>query len=151
MAVSSVTTMVVSVIAALSSFVGAVILTTGGVVSMIYDCEFIPEARIILSSAVTVIVHESDILFISHVTGDIYGSTVHHPVPVQTHRLTHVVPGASCMFVIAFQVGAEIVTVESVIVVLLRVVGALMVIIGGNLMVVLELFPAVSYTVTTIV
>ena len=37
MAVSSVTTIVVSVIAALSSFVGAVIVTTGGVVSMIYD------------------------------------------------------------------------------------------------------------------
>lgn len=97
-----------------------------------------------LSSAVTVIVPESEIEFISHVTGEINGSVVHHPVPVHVQSVAHVVHGASCIFVIAFQVGVEIVTVESVIVVLLSVVGALNVMIGGNLIVVLELFPASS-------
>lgn len=143
-AISSVITIVVSVIAALSSFVGAVIVTTGAIVSIIYDWEFIPEARITLSSAVTVIVHESDMLFISQVTGEINGSVVQPPVPVQVQSVADVVPGSNCILVIAFPVGVEIVTVESVMVALLSVVGALKVTIGGNLIVVLELFPATS-------
>lgn len=53
--------------------------------------------------------------------------------------------------VISFPVGVLIVTVESPIVVLLIVVGALIVTIGGNFIVVVEEFPARSYTVTVIV
>lgn len=68
-ATSSVITMVVSVIATLSSFVGAVIVTTGGFVSIIYDCEFLPCAHKALSSANTSIVPDAATLFIIQVTG----------------------------------------------------------------------------------
>lgn len=85
------------------------------------------------------------------VTGVAYGSVVSHPTPVHAPRLAQVVFGTKTILVRSFPVGAVIVTVESVIVALLRVVGALIVTIGGNLIVVVELFPAISYTVTTIV
>lgn len=105
----------------------------------------------IVSSAVTVMVPESQIDSMSQITGDIYGLIVNPPLPVQVPRFAPVVPGSSTILDMVFPVGVEMVTVESVIVALSISVGALKVITGGNLIVVEELFPAISYTVTTIV
>ena len=71
-------------------------------------------------------------LLIIQFTGVAYGSVVSPPAPVQVPRLAPVVLGMRVIFVRSFPVGAVIVTVESVIVVLLRVVGAFIVTIGGN-------------------
>lgn len=128
--------MVVSVIDVLSSFVGAVIIMIGATVSIIYDWELIHSAPIPESCAVIVIVSDDEILLIIHVTGVAYGSVVSPPAPVQVPRPAPVVFGIRVIFVRSFPVGAVIVTVESVIVVLLRVVGAFIVTIGGNLMIV---------------
>ena len=99
---------------------------------MIYDCEFRPVAPIEASSHETVIVHEAVILIILHITGFAYGAIVSDHEPVQTQRVAFVVPGISVMFEISFPLGFEIVTVESIIVVPLSVVGALNVTLGGN-------------------
>lgn len=88
--------------------------------------------------------HEDEILLIKHVTGVAYGSVESPPAPVHVPRVAPVVFGTRTILVRSFPVGAEIITVESVIVALLSVVGALIVTIGGNLIVVLELFPAAS-------
>lgn len=68
--------------------------------------------------------------------------SVHEPVHVQS--VAFVLPGVKIIFEIGCPLGAEIVTVESVIVVPLSVVGAKKVIFGGKLTVFEELFPALS-------
>lgn len=73
------------------------------------------------------------------------------PAQVQVLRLAPVVKEVKAMFEISFPEGVVMVTVESVIVLLEIVVGVLIVTIGGKLIVVVEEFPAVSYTVTVIV
>ena len=88
------------------------------------------------SSAVTVTDPDVPIALMVQVTGVAYGSVVSHTTPVQEPRVAPVVFGVRTIFVRSFPVGAEIVTVESVIVALLNVVGAENVIIGGNFMVV---------------
>ena len=67
--ISSVTWIVVSVILALDSFVGAIICMTGRFSSITYDCELYHVAPILASSPLTCIVPVSLILLITHVTG----------------------------------------------------------------------------------
>lgn len=133
---TSVTLIVVSVIVALSSLVGAVIAHTGGTGSIIYDCELLHCAPFILSSAHNVIVPLLEILFTPHTTGLAYGSVRSHPVPVHVPSVALVPHERSDRFVISLPVGVDIVIVVSVMVTLLIVVGAIYVITGGKSVVV---------------
>jgi hypothetical protein len=65
-----------------------------------------------------------------------YGSVVPQNASVHVPREAQVVFGVRTIFMISFPVGVVIVTVESVIEVLSKVVGALIVTIGGNFTVV---------------
>lgn len=80
------------------------------------------------------IVIESELatLFILQFTGLVYGSVVSPPLHIQLQRLAHVIPGVSVILVRSLPAGDEIVTLESIIVALLSVVGAFIVTFGGK-------------------
>lgn len=129
---SSVTLMVVVVISTLLVLTGAVIVSTGATVSIIYDCVLLHSAPLLASSAKTVIVHESDIPLTVHVTGFAYGSVVSHPAPIHVHNKADVHHDHILIFVRSPNDGVETSNVVSLITVLLIVVGAVIVITGGK-------------------
>lgn len=72
------------------------------------------------------------ILLITQVTGFAYGDVRSEPDHVQVQSVAFVVFGLRVIFEISFPLGLVIVTVESVIVLPLRVVGAVKTTLGGN-------------------